>query len=43
MLRLLCDDALVRENGRVVEHRPGADLFAAPAEDYTRALLAAIP
>ncbi len=43
VVRLLCDDALVLENGRVVEHRPVADLFADPAKDYTRALLAAIP
>ncbi|WP_129336355.1 dipeptide ABC transporter ATP-binding protein [Cellulomonas endophytica] len=36
-------DVLVLQRGRVVEHRPAADLFADPREDYTRALLAAIP
>ncbi len=36
-------DVLVLQEGRVVEHRPAAELFADPREPYTRQLLAAIP
>jgi peptide/nickel transport system ATP-binding protein len=36
-------DVLVLRGGRTVEHRPAADLFADPREDYTRALLDAVP
>ncbi|MFF4251635.1 dipeptide ABC transporter ATP-binding protein [Streptomyces sp. NPDC001663] len=37
------DEVLVMRHGRVVEHGPVADVLGAPAEDYTRALLAAVP
>lgn len=33
----------VMNKGRVVEHAPTAELFAAPRQDYTRALIAAVP
>ncbi|MGD9916117.1 MAG: ABC transporter ATP-binding protein, partial [Rhizobiaceae bacterium] len=33
----------VMHRGEVVEHRPTAELFAAPREEYTRALIAAVP
>src|SRR5690606_21928129 len=33
----------VMHQGRVVEHRPTAELFADPREDYTKALIAAVP
>jgi peptide/nickel transport system ATP-binding protein len=34
---------VVMQHGKVVETAPVADLFAAPKEDYTRTLLAAVP
>ncbi|WP_104180434.1 ABC transporter ATP-binding protein [Arthrobacter sp. B0490] len=37
------DEVLVLRNGRVVESGSAKSLFTAPAEDYTRALLAAVP
>jgi peptide/nickel transport system ATP-binding protein len=36
-------DVLVMRDGAVVEYRPAADLFAEPHDEYTRALLAAVP
>jgi peptide/nickel transport system ATP-binding protein len=39
----ICDDIMVMREGRVVEFRPAANLFADPRDDYTRALLAASP
>ena len=36
-------DILVMRNGVAVEYRPAADVFAAPEDEYTRALLAAVP
>ncbi|RAV16305.1 glutathione ABC transporter ATP-binding protein [Mycolicibacterium sp. GF69] len=36
-------DVLVMRDGAAVEYRPAADLFASPRDDYTRALLAAVP
>ncbi|ALE72870.1 peptide ABC transporter ATPase [Pseudonocardia sp. EC080610-09] len=39
----LADRVVVMHRGRVVEQRPVAELFARPATDYTRELLAAVP
>ena len=36
-------DVLVMRDGEAVEYRPAAELFAAPQDEYTRALLAAVP
>lgn len=36
-------DVLVMRDGAAVEYRPAAELFASPRDDYTRALLAAVP
>ncbi|GAB2499018.1 ABC transporter ATP-binding protein [Promicromonospora xylanilytica] len=39
----LADDVVVMRSGRVVEAAPVRELFAAPREEYTRTLLAAVP
>jgi peptide/nickel transport system ATP-binding protein len=39
----VCHRVMVMRHGKVVETGPTRDVFAAPASDYTRALLAAIP
>jgi ABC-type oligopeptide transport system ATPase subunit/NAD(P)-dependent dehydrogenase (short-subunit alcohol dehydrogenase family) len=43
VVRALCDRVLVMRQGEVVESGPCETLFAAPAHDYTRRLLDAIP
>jgi microcin C transport system ATP-binding protein len=41
VVRALANDIIVMRNGKVVEQGPSKSLFAAPKEDYTKALLAA--
>jgi microcin C transport system ATP-binding protein len=41
VVRALASDIVVMRGGRVVESGPAAQIFAAPQQDYTRALLAA--
>ncbi len=43
VIRQLSHDVLVMRDGAVVENRPADELFAAPAQQYTRDLLAAVP
>jgi ABC-type oligopeptide transport system ATPase subunit len=43
VVRHLCDEVLVLQRGRLVEHGPCAGLFDAPQAAYTRALLEAVP
>ncbi|SET32330.1 peptide/nickel transport system ATP-binding protein [Marinobacter segnicrescens] len=43
VVRLLCDRIMVMQNGAIVEEGNARQLLAAPATDYTRTLLAAIP
>jgi peptide/nickel transport system ATP-binding protein len=43
VIRRLCQRTIVLHQGRMVEDRPTADLFANPAAAYTRELLEAIP
>jgi len=42
-VRYLCDRVLVMYRGGVVESGPTEQVFAAPAHEYTRTLLAAVP
>jgi peptide/nickel transport system ATP-binding protein len=39
----LCEEVAVLWQGRIVEHGPPERLFAAPAHEYTRSLLASVP
>jgi microcin C transport system ATP-binding protein len=41
VVRALCNYVIVLKNGRVVEEGPAQEIFTAPKDDYTRALLAA--
>jgi len=43
VIAALADDVLVMRDGRTVEHGPVARVLQAPAEQYTRELLAATP
>jgi peptide/nickel transport system ATP-binding protein len=39
----LCDRIAVMRTGRIVEEGPAGDLLGSPGEDYTKALVAAVP
>jgi peptide/nickel transport system ATP-binding protein len=43
VVNLMCDDVLVLQSGRVVEHGPASQIFQQAEHPYTRALLAAVP
>ena len=43
VVRETCGYVYVMNKGNIVEHGPTAALFAEPREDYTRALIAAVP
>ncbi|MGW0159456.1 dipeptide ABC transporter ATP-binding protein [Mycobacterium sp. NPDC003323] len=43
VIERMSHDVLVLQSGRTVEYRGAAELFSAPEQDYTRALLAAVP
>ena len=43
VIQQMSHEVLVMRDGAAVEYRPAADLFAAPEQEYTRALLDAIP
>ncbi|MCT7660311.1 dipeptide ABC transporter ATP-binding protein [Mycobacterium deserti] len=43
IVQQMSHDVLVMRDGRAVEYRPATELFATPEQEYTRALLAAVP
>lgn len=43
VVRMLCDELVVLQAGRVVEAGASAEVFARPQADYTRTLLDAVP
>ena len=43
VIRAVCDRVYVLRSGRVVEEGPCGEIFASPKDEYTRALLDAIP
>ncbi|SEN27667.1 ABC transporter ATP-binding protein [Nonomuraea pusilla] len=43
VVRYVCDEVAVLHHGRLVEHGPTEDVIGAPAHDYTRALIEAVP
>ncbi|OBB01032.1 glutathione ABC transporter ATP-binding protein [Mycobacteriaceae bacterium 1482268.1] len=43
VIQRMSHDVLVMKDGAAVEYRPAAELFASPENEYTRALLAAVP
>jgi oligopeptide transport system ATP-binding protein len=43
VVRSMSDKIAVMEKGRLVEYGPAEEVYSAPKEDYTKALLAAVP
>ena len=43
VVNLMCDDVLVLQSGRVVEHGTASQIFQQPVHAYTRSLLSAVP
>jgi peptide/nickel transport system ATP-binding protein len=43
VVSLICDEVIVLQQGRIVEQGPPQQLFSAPLEAYTRALVEAVP
>jgi oligopeptide transport system ATP-binding protein len=43
VVRSMSDQIAVMERGRLVEYGPAEEVYSAPKEDYTKALLAAVP
>ena len=43
VVRMMCDDLVVLQNGHVVEAGPSRNVFADPQAPYTRTLLDAVP
>jgi peptide/nickel transport system ATP-binding protein len=39
----ICDDVVVMQHGRIVEHDTAANVLSRPRHDYTRALIEAAP
>ncbi|MGH3675995.1 MAG: dipeptide ABC transporter ATP-binding protein [Mycobacterium sp.] len=43
VIERMSHDVLVMRDGEMIEYRAATELFASPGQDYTRALLAAVP
>ena len=43
VVNLMCDEVLVLQSGRVVEHGTASQIFQQPVHAYTRSLLSAVP
>jgi peptide/nickel transport system ATP-binding protein len=43
VINLMCDDVLVLQSGRVVEHASSSQIFQHPEHPYTRTLISAVP